>query len=264
MGKKFNFWWTCIKLAALGNSASANDWQWVFANPIWQSIGGMVGAGLGAFASRYWRGAPMMSPDTPIGIFLGGLFGFAFTWLILFIMRLIREPAKLYHEQKDRADAAQQQLDLLHALEIIFDPANPGRRFWSIEQMRNEAGEQIARTFWEYRAVIKNKSVMTVRNTKVTVEAIGDLPTRPELSQFDINKRPLIDLTPGEWELAVICRWFNPPIVEGMVIGESAYGPIKMTASADDVLPAIKVFQFDPMKTPMIFELDTDDGYKRV
>ena len=139
-------------------------------------------------------------------------------------------------------------------LEIIFDPANPGRRFWSIEPMN---GKQIAGSFWEYRAVIKNKSVRTVRNVKVTVEAIGDMPTRPEHSQFDINKKPLIDLTPNEETLAVIRRWFNPPIVEGMV-GGGAYGPIKMTASADDALPTTRVFQFDPTQTPMIFESGAD------
>ena len=83
------------------------------------------------------------------------------------------------------------------------------------------------------------------------------MSTRPEYSQFDINKRPLIDLTPNEETLAVIRRWFNPPIVEGMVVG-GAYGPIKMTASADDVLPATRVFQFDPTQTPMIFESDAD------
>lgn len=46
----------------------------------------------------------MMSPDTPIGIFLGGLFGFASTWLLFFLVRFINTPANLYHEQKDRAD----------------------------------------------------------------------------------------------------------------------------------------------------------------
>jgi hypothetical protein len=82
------------------------------------------------------------------------------------------------------------------------------------------------------------------------------MPTRPEPSQFDIDKKPLIDLTPNEETLAVIRRWFNPPIVAGMVIGEDVYGPIKMTASADDVLPTTRVFQFEPMRTPMIFELN--------
>jgi hypothetical protein len=31
-----------------------------------------------------------------------------------------------------------------------------------------------------------------------------------------------------------------------------------MTASADDVLPTTKVFQFEPDQTPMIFEMNTD------
>lgn len=49
-------------------------------------------------------GATMVSPETPVGVFLGGLFGFAFTWQIFFIMRFLSTPATLYHEQKDRAD----------------------------------------------------------------------------------------------------------------------------------------------------------------
>jgi hypothetical protein len=140
-------------------------------------------------------------------------------------------------------------------LEIIFDPTNPGRKFWSIEPMKAEDGKQTAGSFWEYRAIIKNRSAKTVRNVKVVVEAIGVMPTRPEPSQFDINKKHLIDLTPNEEQLVLIRRWYNPPIVAGMAIGEGIYGPIKMTASADDIFPTTKFFQFDPMQTPMIFEL---------
>jgi hypothetical protein len=81
-----------------------------------------------------------------------------------------------------------------------------------------------------------------VKNVKVTVEAIGIMPTRPIHSNFDINKKTFIDLTPNEETLAIIRTWFNPPLVQGMAIGEGIYGPIKMTASADDVLPTTKVF----------------------
>lgn len=139
-------------------------------------------------------------------------------------------------------------------LKIIFDSSNPGRKFWSIEPMRDENGKQVPGTFWEYRALIKNTSSKTLRNVKVTVEAIGAMPTRPEPSQFDINKKHLIDLTPDEEELVLIRRWFNPPIVVGMACGEGIYGPVKMTASADDVLPTTRIFQFDPERTPMIFD----------
>ena len=139
-------------------------------------------------------------------------------------------------------------------IKIIFDQANPNRRFWSIEPMRDETGKQIPGTFWEYRALIRNMSAKTQRNVKVIVEAIGPMPTRPEPSQFDINKKHLIDLNPGEEALVLIRRWYNPPIVAGMACGTDVYGPIKMTASADDVVPTIKLFHFDPERTPMIFE----------
>ncbi len=253
MGKTFSFWRACVKRAAHGNSAFANDWQWLVGYPVTAAALWILGYFYAELSGRI----EVTLTTGALGALAAAFIAYIITWSASFVRRLLDVPAVMFYEQKDRADALQQQLALLDALEIIFDPTNPARRFWSIEQMRNEAGEQIAGTFWEYRAVIKNKSARTVRNAKVTVEAIGIMPTRPELSLFDINKKSLIDLTPGEESLAVIRRWFNPPIVQGMVIGEGAYGPIKMTASADDVLPATKVFQFDPMQTPMIFELDS-------
>jgi len=138
-------------------------------------------------------------------------------------------------------------------LEIIFDASNPNRKFWSIEQIRDEKGKPLG-SHWEYRALIKNNSSKTLRNVKVTIEAIGPMPTRPEPSHFDINKQQLIDLHPQGEALAVIRRWFNPPIVAGMACGTDVYGPIKMIASADDIPPATKLFHFDPEQTPMIFE----------
>lgn len=150
----------------------------------------------------------------------------------------------------------------LSPLEIEFDPANPGRKFFSIEPNRDNVGKPTQGSYWEYRALVRNRSPKTLKNVKVTVEAIGALPTRPEPSYFDINKKPAIDLTPSEEVLAVVRRWFNPPIVVGMVIGEDAYGPIRMVASADDVPPTIKLFQFDPSRTPMIYEVCGDLRYR--
>jgi hypothetical protein len=149
---------------------------------------------------------------------------------------------------------AEHEAESASPLEIVFDPANTGRKFWSIEPIRDENGTPTSTSQWEYRAIIKNSSTKTLRNVKVTVEAVGPMPTRPETTLFDINKKPMIDLTPGEEALAIIRRWFNPPIVQGMAIGADIYGPIKLIASADDVLPATKFFHFDPMRTPMIFE----------
>jgi hypothetical protein len=104
---------------------------------------------------------------------------------------------------------------------------------------------------------VRNNSANTVRNVKVTVEAIGPLqPTRPELSVFDVNKQQLTDLHSREENLFIIRRWSNPPIEEGMMIG-GAYGPIKVTVSGDDVLPVTKLFRFDPSEQPMIVEIIT-------
>jgi hypothetical protein len=140
------------------------------------------------------------------------------------------------------------------SLEIIFDPDNPGRKFWSIESALGEPGKTSNHTYWEYRALIKNTSTKAIRNVRATVEAIGPIPTRPEPSYFDINKKPNIDLAPGEETLVIIRRWFNPPKVAGMVFG-GAYGPVKMTVYADDALPVEKHFRFDPEKKPMISEI---------
>jgi hypothetical protein len=104
MRRFFSFWWLCVRTAFRGNSASANDWQWIFANPLWQSIGSAVGGALGAFISSYWAGAPLVSPETPIGVFAGGLFGFCATWLAFFLLRFLKTPPTLYYQQKDRAD----------------------------------------------------------------------------------------------------------------------------------------------------------------
>jgi hypothetical protein len=97
-------------------------------------------------------------------------------------------------------------------------------------------------------------SAKTLRNVKVIVEAIGPIPMRPEPSQFDINKKELIDLNPQEETLVVVWRWFNPPIRAGMASGTDIYGPVKLTASADDVSPTERFFHFDPERTPMIWE----------
>lgn len=111
MQRRFAFTWLCIKIAVRGNAAPANDWQWVIANPIWQGIGGTVGATVGGYLAKHWQSAPLIWPNTPIGIFLGGLFGFVVTWIILFIIRFLRAPAILFYQEKERADGLQSQLE---------------------------------------------------------------------------------------------------------------------------------------------------------
>jgi hypothetical protein len=130
MGRFFRFWWLCAREAFPGNASVANDWQWVIANPWWQSIGASVGGAFGAFFASHWGEAPMISPETPIGIFLGGLFGFVVTWIIAFTLRFIKAPAVLYYREKDRADGllAETEKKGLNAQieQAIFGEQRPG------------------------------------------------------------------------------------------------------------------------------------------
>ncbi|MGI8569310.1 MAG: hypothetical protein ACR2KT_09720 [Methylocella sp.] len=141
-------------------------------------------------------------------------------------------------------------------LEIIFDPNNPARRFWSMESPRDENGNQKPGVFLEYRADIKNNSSETLRNVSVTIEHIGHLPVRPVDTTFDKIKNISCDLKPGCSELIAVVRWPIPKLQPGMLAGPSAwaYGPIKLTASADDVHPAERIFQFDYQAEPMLFD----------
>lgn len=145
-------------------------------------------------------------------------------------------------------------------LHIIFDPSNNGRKFWSVEHAKDEQGNPTAQSYWEYRALIKNISNKTIRNVRVTVEAIGAMPTRPEPSHFDINKQSKIDLNPGEAHFAVIRRLWNPIAQPGVVLGPGAYGPIKLTVSADDISATSKLFQVDLDKNPAIYEMSETSG----
>jgi hypothetical protein len=78
-----------------------------------------------------------MSLESPIGAFIGGLFGFVVTWLIAFGIRFLKAPATLYWREKARADClqktieeAQQSSTLIdHARSFLFlDP--PERESW--------------------------------------------------------------------------------------------------------------------------------------
>jgi hypothetical protein len=142
-------------------------------------------------------------------------------------------------------------------LEIIFDDTNPSRRFWSMESPVDNAGNKLPGAFWEYRVEIKNNSMQTLRNVSVTTERLGQLPQRPFDHMFDKIKEKKCDIKPQTSELVPVLRWPIPIRQSGMLAGPSAllgYGPLKITASADDVLPYIRTFNFDYQVEPMIFD----------
>jgi hypothetical protein len=105
MRRYFSFMWLCAKHAFPGNAEHANNWQWVVAAPLWQSIGTGVGGAIGVALSHVWRGAPLIADNTWAGIFLGGLAGFVVTWVIAFLIRFANAPAALFYQRKERVDA---------------------------------------------------------------------------------------------------------------------------------------------------------------
>jgi hypothetical protein len=139
-------------------------------------------------------------------------------------------------------------------LEIIFEPFNPARRFWSLIGYLDDAGK--GHSYWEHRVEIRNTSQKTVRNVMVTVERIGPCPQLPFSPPFKRSQLEKCDINPGCSELIQVNTWPHPKVQVGMLAGRSAwgYGPIQVIASGDDVLPAERKFAFNYETEQMLFD----------
>src|ERR1700722_17282725 len=76
MRQFFSFWWRCTKIAAKGNSSFANDWQWVYANPIVSGLGAVVIGTIGGAApslAHLWGGSEMTTGHPATDAFIGAL-----------------------------------------------------------------------------------------------------------------------------------------------------------------------------------------------
>ena len=95
----------------------------------------------------------------------------------------------------------------------------------------------------------------TLRNVSVTTERIGPMSERPYDNVFDKVKKLSCDIKPGCWELVPVMSWPTNKSQVGMLSGPSAlaYGPVKITASADDTAPSVRLFQFD-YQTDQMFD----------
>lgn len=96
MRRFFQFWWDCSKFAFWGNTAFANDWQWVFGIPALSGVAGYVAVNKGV--AELSTGYPILDG------FLAALGAFVVTWMVAFLVRLLNAPVDLFHHQKDRAD----------------------------------------------------------------------------------------------------------------------------------------------------------------
>lgn len=135
---------------------------------------------------------------------------------------------------------------------VIFDPTNPGRHFYALENAPLAPGATEPVVYWEYRVEVTNASSADVRNVQVTAASLGVVGSRPVAMPFDRTKKDVADFTPGQSMLVPILRWSHPAVPPGMVVG--AYGPIEVVVTADGVLPLKRRFEFDHRRTPMIHD----------
>ena len=131
--------------------------------------------------------------------------------------------------------------------EIIFDPKNPGRQFWSPRTIESFSSQTPG---IEYRVKIRNKTQRTIREVKATTETLGPMGSTPVSLIFDQTGKDTFTLDPGA--SAFVKLFFTPlPLIQpGTLMGAStaAYGPIKVTVSALDARAVEKVFRFNPLR----------------
>jgi len=104
MRKFCRFWWECACIGARGNTAFANDWQWLFGVP---AVAGII-TGL---AADKW--AASVSVIYPILYGVAGAFGaFVVTWLIACLIRTLNAPVVLLTRERDLAAGLRDQIKL--------------------------------------------------------------------------------------------------------------------------------------------------------
>jgi hypothetical protein len=94
----FKFWCECARFAARGCIPFANDWQWTFGNPAVSALGPTVVLGFAAMGLDTTADHPILGP------FLIALGAFVISWLVIFLVRLVRAPVELDRQKLDRAD----------------------------------------------------------------------------------------------------------------------------------------------------------------
>jgi hypothetical protein len=165
MRKFIAFWWLCLRMASQGNSAFANDWQWLFGIPACSGL-------LAFFAGK--QEFTQLSTGYPIvDALLVALGAFIVTWLVAFAMRVLNAPVILYHEQKARADLATPRIEILFP-ERCNSPGTESafKRSWS---PLNKAGGSARRiSLHTFYVGIQNPSNdKTLRNVRLLMESVS-------------------------------------------------------------------------------------------
>ena len=97
MTRFLSFHLQAIKEAARGCVAAANDWQWLVGFPL---LGAMI------YLVNRWigQGALPLSQDTVLGALGAALIAFLITLAVVFLIKWVNAPVKLYYELKNKSE----------------------------------------------------------------------------------------------------------------------------------------------------------------
>ncbi len=141
-------------------------------------------------------------------------------------------------------------------LEIIFDPKNPHKRFWDFVPEMDGYGKPTGKLCREYRIMVKNNSMNTIRNVKAEIMINGKLPQLPKDLVYKKDGSTAKDLEPKHAEFIPII-WTRSPQA-GDAWGETArlfYSPLIVIARGDGVLPTTCSFNYCPDDVPALIEI---------
>lgn len=133
------------------------------------------------------------------------------------------------------------------AFEIIFDPKNPGRQFWSYRTIENLSS---GTSGIEYRVKIRNKTRKTLHEVKAAIENLGPMGSTPVGLAFDQTGEGRFTLDPGSSAFVKLFFTSLPLTQPGTLMGSStaAYGPLRVTVSALDTPAVEKIFRFNSLR----------------
>jgi hypothetical protein len=174
MRKFLHFWWCCAKLAAKGNVAFANSWQWLFGLPAFLSVV--------AYVAAHRKGGTVTTGSPIIDALLTGIISFALTWTVSFLVRLANAPSQLYHQEKERADHFERIRQIANG---SHEPSFAiGYEFVPIDGDEIDAFYQAHdRIFFKFssrficRIWVENSDILPIHECRLVIEEISPTPS---------------------------------------------------------------------------------------
>jgi hypothetical protein len=102
MRRFFSFWWMCAKRAFRGNSAFANDWQWLIGYPATALIIWLLAFWYGGLSGRI----ELTLSTGAVGALVAAAAAYVITWATSFVAQVFNAPVELYHELQNRLAAS--------------------------------------------------------------------------------------------------------------------------------------------------------------